>query len=120
MAKKQTRRSFLATSGKAAAAATVAAGFPAIVPASVFGSSSPSNRINVGAIGVGRISRGHDLPNILRYDIARVVAVCDLDANRVADGKKLVNDFYAKQTGKPYDGVTGYGNYRDLIANKDI
>jgi len=120
MAKTHTRRSFLAASGKAAAAATVAAGFPAIVPATVFGKASPGNRINVGAIGVGRISRGHDLPNILRYDIARVVAVCDLDANRVTDGRKLVNDFYAKQTGKPYDGVTGYANYRELLANKDI
>src|SRR5215471_5518793 len=120
MAKKHSRRSFLATAGRAAAATTVAAGFPAIVPATVFGKTSPSNRINVGAIGVGRISRGHDMPNILRYDIARIVAVCDLDANRVADGKKLVNDFYAKQTGKPYDGVTGYGQYRDLLASKDI
>src|SRR4029079_8388056 len=116
MTVRHTRRQFLGAAGTIAAVA----GFPAIVPATVFGKTSPSNRINVGAIGVGRISRGHDLPNILRYDIARVVAVCDLDANRVADGKKLVNDFYAKQTGKPYDGVTGYGNYRDLIANKDI
>ena len=54
------RRSFLKTSLGAAAAA----GFPTIVPSSVFGQLSPSNRINVGAIGVGRISRGHDLPGI--------------------------------------------------------
>jgi predicted dehydrogenase len=118
--KKQSRRSFLAAAGKAAAATTVAAGFPSIVPSSVFGKTAPSNRINVGAIGAGRISRGHDMPNILRYDMARIVAVCDLDANRVAEGKTFVNDFYAKQSGKPYDGVTGYGNYRDLLANKDI
>jgi hypothetical protein len=36
------------------------------------------------------------------------MAVCDLDAHRVEDGKKLINDVYAKKTGKPYDGVTGY------------
>ena len=36
------------------------------------------------------------------------------------DGKKLVNDFYAKKSGKPYDGVTGYANYHELLANKDI
>jgi hypothetical protein len=29
---------------------------PTIVPASVFGQNAPSNRINIGAIGVGRIS----------------------------------------------------------------
>jgi predicted dehydrogenase len=110
------RRTFLKTSLGAAAAA----GFPIIVPSSVFGQLSPSNRINIGAIGVGRISRGHDLPGIWKYDQANIMAVCDLDANRVEQGKKLINDFYSKKTGKPYDGVTGYHNYRELLANKDI
>ena len=30
--------------------------------------TAPSNRINVGAIGTGRISRGHDLPGIWQHD----------------------------------------------------
>ena len=110
------RRSFLKT-GLGAAAAV---GFPTIVPSSVLGQFAPSKRINIGAIGVGRISRGHDMPSILPYDHAKIMAVCDLDTNRVMDGKKFVNDFYATQTGKPYDGVTGYANYHDLLANKDI
>jgi predicted dehydrogenase len=110
------RRTFLKTSLGAAAAA----GFPTIVPASVFGQLAPSNRINVGAIGVGRISRGHDLPGIWKYDRANIMAVCDLDANRVELGKRLINDYYSKKTGKPYDGVTGYHHYRELLANKDI
>jgi len=110
------RRAFLKTSLGAAAAA----GFPTIVPSSVFGQLSPSNRINVGAIGVGRISRGHDLPGIWKYDQANIMAVCDLDANRVELGKTLINGYYAKKTGKAYDGVIGYHQYRDLLANKDI
>ncbi|HWW99161.1 MAG TPA: Gfo/Idh/MocA family oxidoreductase [Edaphobacter sp.] len=110
------RRTFLKTSLGAAAAA----GFPTIVPSSVFGQLSPSNRINVGAIGVGRISRGHDLPGIWKYDQANVMAVCDLDANRVELGKALINGYYSKKTGKPYDGVIGYHHYRELLANKDI
>jgi predicted dehydrogenase len=110
------RRRFLKTSLGAAAAA----GFPTIVPSSVFGQLSPSNRINVGAIGVGRISRGHDLPGIWKYDQANIMAVCDLDANRVELGKALINGYYSKKTGKPYDGVTGYHHYRELLANKDI
>ena len=110
------RRTFLKTSLGAAAAA----GFPTIVPASVFGQLSPSNRINVGAIGVGRISRGHDLPGIWKYDQANIMAVCDLDANRVELGKALINGYYSKKTGKPHDGVTGYHHYRELLANKDI
>jgi predicted dehydrogenase len=110
------RRGFLKTSMGAAAAI----GFPTIVPSSVLGEFSPSNRINVGAIGVGRISRGHDLPGIWQFDQARIMAVCDLDSNRVEEGKLLINEYYGKKTGKPYDGATGYHDYRELLANKDI
>jgi len=120
MPKSINRRRFLATAGKGMIASSVAAGFPAIVPASVFGATSPSNRINVGAIGTGRISRGHDLPGIWQHDIARIMAVCDLDSQRVEDARGLVNGYYAKKTGKPYDGVTTYASYRDLLANKDV
>ncbi len=112
----QTRRDFLKLS--AATAATI--GFPTIVPASVFGQTAPSNRINVGAIGVGRISRGHDLPGIWQFDQARIMAVCDLDAKRVEEAKTLINGYYSKKTAKPYDGVTGYHNYHELLANKDV
>jgi len=110
------RRTFLKTSLGAAAASSL----PTIVPSSVFGQLSPRHRINVGAIGVGRISRGHDLPGIWKYDQANIMAVCDLDANRVELGKALINGYYSKKTGKPYDGVTGYDHYRELLANKDI
>jgi predicted dehydrogenase len=110
------RRSFL----KMSAGAVAAAGFPAIVPSCVLGQKSPSNRINIGAIGVGRISRGHDLPEIWKYDQARIVAVCDLDSKRMEKGRELVNGYYARKTGKEYDGVTAYHDYRELLANKDI
>ena len=114
------RRDFLKTAGGGAIAAAAVAGFPAIVPASVLGPHAPGNRINIGAIGVGRISRGHDLPGVWKYDSARIVAVCDLDATRVEDAKRLVNGYYAKAAGQPYNGVTGYGDYRELLNNKDI
>jgi hypothetical protein len=52
-----------------------AAAFPAIVPASVFGQNAPSNRINVGAIGIGRISRIHDMPEVWKHADAHVMAV---------------------------------------------
>ena len=93
---------------------------PYIVPSSVFGKNAPSNRINVGAIGTGRISRIHDLPGVWRHDFAQVIAVCDLDAKRAEDGKKLVNDYYTKKNGSPYDGVKVYTDHRELINSKDI
>lgn len=115
------RRNFVKNSLKASAATTMAVtGFPTIVPASVIGKNAPSNKINIGAIGVGRISREHDMKETLPFDQARIMAVCDVDSKRLADGKKYVNDYYAAKTGKPYDGVTMYDDHRALLQNKDI
>src|SRR3984885_454309 len=110
------RRQFL----KRGTGGAAARGSPTREPDKVLGQLAPSKRINVGAIGVGRISRVHDMPGILQFDRARIMAVCDLDAHRVEDGKKFVNDFYTAKTGKSYEGVTGYANYHELLANKDI
>lgn len=116
-----TRRSFL----KASVSGAIAAGFPGIVPSSVFGATAPSNRINIGAIGVGRISRVHDMPGVLQYTgVAgrdnRIVAVCDLSAERVELGKQFVDEAYAKKLGKPYTGTKGYSDFRELLASKEI
>lgn len=119
--KRFNRRDFVKTSLKGGIATSLAlTGFPTILPATVFGKNAPSNKINIAAIGVGRISRDHDMAETLKYDHARIMAVCDLDSKRLADGKKYVNDFYSKKTGKSYDGVTMYGDHRELLLNKDI
>ena len=115
------RRSFLSSTVKAGIATGVTSlGFPTILPASVFGKNAPSNTLNIGAIGVGRISRDHDMAETLKYSNARIIAVCDLDKKRLADGKKYVNDYYSKKNGKPYDGVTMYDTHEELLKNKDI
>jgi predicted dehydrogenase len=100
--------------------AVAAIGFPAIVPSSVFGATAPSNRINIGAIGVGRISRIHDMVEIFKNDDAHIVAVCDLDTRRVKQGIELVDKKYADKAGKPYSGTRGYADHRELLADKDI
>lgn len=118
---KLSRRDFISKSAKGALLSSIAiSGVPTIVPASVFGKNAPSNRINIGAIGTGRISRIHDMPGVWRHDFAQIVAVCDVDTKRAADGKKLVNEYYTKKNGKPFDGVKEYHDFRELIANKDI
>lgn len=114
---KTTRREFFKKSLTAGLGLIVT---PTIVPASVFGPNAPSNRINIGAIGTGRISRDHDMPGVWKYDQARIIAVADLDAHRVADAKVLVENYYSKKLGKKYSGVTTYDNYMDLLANKDV
>jgi predicted dehydrogenase len=113
---KVSRRGFL----KGAAGAAAVAGFPTIVPSTVFGQMAPSERINVGAIGVGRISRGHDLPAIFKYDGAQVIAVCDLDTKRAQSGKVFVEEAYTKKLGKPYGPVKVYRSYHELLANPEI
>ncbi|MEQ9210908.1 MAG: Gfo/Idh/MocA family oxidoreductase, partial [Pseudomonadales bacterium] len=57
----------------------------------------------------------------LKYDQAKMIAVSDLDSNRMADGKKLVEEFYAKKTGKSKAvDVKMYGDYKEMLADKDI
>ena len=114
------RRQFIEKSAKAAALSSLALGFPSIVPAHVLGKYAPSNRINIGAIGTGRISRIHDLPGVWKHADAQIIAVCDLDKKRANDAQTLVNEYYTKQTGKPYSGVTVYNDYHALLQNKDI
>ena len=117
----KSRRTFLQNSLKASAVASLALnGFPSIVPSRVFGQKAPSNRINIGAIGNGRISRGHDMPGVWKYDIAQIIAVCDLDKKRAKDAESLVNRQYSNRTGTSFSGVKVYYDYRELLQNKDI
>lgn len=117
-----TRRNFMKSTTKGAIAASVAiTGFPSIVPASVLGKDAPSNKINVGQIGFGRIARSHDLPGTMRNDIARVIAVSDVDSKRLQQGKEWIEKYYAdKMERASYVDVKTYDDYRELLANKDI
>lgn len=106
---------------KAATGTVALAHFPTIVPASVFGKNAPSNKINIGQIGCGRIARTHDLAETFKYDVARIMAVADVDRNRLTGGKKLIEGWYAKKTGQAnYIDVKTYDDYHDLLANKGI
>lgn len=108
------RRSFIKKTSTTALLATL----PTIVPSSVFGKNAPSNRINVGQIGCGRIARDHDMPGTMQYETTQMMAVCDVDQNRLKDGKKLVDRYY-QEKGKKVD-TKMFDNYQELIANKDI
>jgi len=112
------RRKFLKNTVATTAGALI---IPTIVPSSVFGKNAPSNKINIGQIGCGRIARTHDMPGTLQHDAARMIAVSDLDSNRMEDGKKLVENFYKKKTGSNNAvDVKMYGDYKEMLLNKDI
>ena len=112
------RRKFI---GKTILGTTAIVGFPSIVPSNVLGKDAPSNKINIGQIGCGRIARSHDLPETIRHKKGNIMAVCDLDSNRTKDAKILVDKFYEEKTGKTnYNGTKMYDDHRELLLNKDI
>jgi myo-inositol 2-dehydrogenase / D-chiro-inositol 1-dehydrogenase len=116
--KRISRRDYLKTSIKGAAGLMV---LPHIVPASVLGKNAPSNRIQVGQIGFGRIAMTHDLPDTMRFDSAQVVAVCDVDRSRKEYGKQWIEKWYKEK--KPQTKaaeVKMYDDYREMLASKDI
>ncbi len=123
------RRHFLKNSGLAAASI----GIPSIVPSSVFGKFAPSNRINVGMIGLGRQGYGQNLqgsnltningrlPGLLDIAEAQVVAISDVDSWRMNKAKETINNHYGKETaGGKYKGCAAFTDFRELLARKDI
>ena len=107
------RRKFIKT---ASAMAAGAIGFPYIVSASALGKAgtvAPSNRIVMGAIGVGEQGNGV-LGNFLNQSDAQVVAVCDVDKGRRDRTVQHVDQHYQKK------GCAAYNDFRELLARDDI
>lgn len=109
------RRDFVRTLGAAAAVLAV----PNIIPSRLLGANSPSNRFRIGQIGCGRIARGHDMPGVFRSGMADIVALCDVDVRRVAEGKDLAEKFYRDASAVPPPMAT-YMDYREMLTRDDI
>ena len=94
------RRDFLKKSTVAAFALT-------IVPRHVLGGTgflAPSDQLTKGIIGVGGMGRGH-----IPYEDTRVLAMCDVDKTRLENAIALAGG-----------NVTGYHDFRELLARPDI
>ena len=75
-----------------------------------------NRRINVAVIGCGRISSHFEITCILnRPDVARIVAVCDLDRSRANFAKEKIEQAYA-------DGsvIRTYSDYKEVCACPDV
>ena len=116
------RRTFLKRSVAAAAATAFTA--PMIVPSSVFGADgavAPSNRITIGFIGTGRQCTYANIPGFMREPDAQCVAVCDVDAWRMENARKVIEDGYAKrEPSGVFEGCAPFHDFRELLARKDI
>lgn len=99
-------------------AAVGGAVFPAIIPARVLGAEAPSNRIQFGAIGCGRIARDADIPGALKAG-AVCVAVCDVDSRRAELGREFVEAWHRKNN-RPAATVEVFRDYREMLKRPDI
>jgi predicted dehydrogenase len=109
-----TRRTFL----KRAALAGVA---PLILPSAIRAANTPpGSKINLASIGVGIQGRGL-LNGFLGRDEVRVVAVCDVDSTRRNSAQQMVESHYAKASSAgTYKGCAAFGDFRELLARRDI
>jgi len=103
-----------------AAAAAVMAGFPTILPGSVFGKDAPSNRITIGLIGMGLQMSGHH-KSLLGRDNVQVLAVCDVSRTKREEARKKTESAYGrKTTSGSYAGCSAYNEYERIIERRDI
>jgi len=113
---KLTRRRFLG-----AAAAALAA--PCVIPSSALGAGgrpAPSHRVTVGCIGVGG-EGGRNLGCFLSQPDAQVVAVCEVDPQRLAAAKKRVEDQYAADMRSgAFKGCMATQDFREILDSPDI
>src|SRR2546425_460808 len=106
-----TRREFVKGSGVAAF------GMPMIVASRALGGQekpSPSERVTVGFIGVGKQNLGHLKHYAGRKDV-QVLAVCDVDTTRRENAKAVVEKKYGDKEKGDYKGCAAYNDFRELL-----
>lgn len=80
----------------------------------------PNGRINIGFVGVGIMGRGH-LQALLGNRGVQVVAVSDVHRGRRDDAVERVHREYAhERKAGTYRGCTAFGDFRELLARRDI
>lgn len=129
------RRQFL----KNAARSTAILSAPWIVPSSAFGKDgniAPSNRINMGCIGLGGQGT-YNMRAFMNNPEVQILALCDVNKGSndydmlyqfkdsttagLARAKEMVEEYYAtnSQSGK-FQGVHAYTDFRELLQRPDI
>ncbi|WKB81980.1 Gfo/Idh/MocA family oxidoreductase [Cellulophaga lytica] len=109
------RRGFITKTALATGAIT-------ILPRHIFGRGfvAPSDRVNIGFIGLGKQSRGL-ANNFVGVTNSQIVAACDVWSTKNEWFKGTVNKIYAdKRNQNSYNGVSTYTNYKELLNRNDI
>jgi predicted dehydrogenase len=106
------RREFLKKVGTATVGLSL---FPTIVKASVLGREGhvpPSDKITMILIGCGSMGRG-DLNQFINFNEIQAIAVCDVDDNRLAMGKKIVDEKYGNTDCRIYK------DFREILEKEN-
>lgn len=94
----------------------IVTGFPLVVPASALGrgaAAAPSDRIVMGAIGVGRQGSG-DMRGFLSNPDVRIRAICDVQQANRERSETLVNNRYGSKE------CVSYNDFREVLERPDI
>jgi predicted dehydrogenase len=107
------RRKFLGAASAAAAGAFL--GPYVLAPASrgAEGRPAPSERLALGAIGLGNQGMA-DLKEFLYRPQVQVLAVCDVDKNHLAGAKEAVDGRYSNKA------CLATADFREIVGRKDI
>src|ERR1700740_2416006 len=94
-----------------------------IVPRFVLGGKGfipPSDLINIGCIGTGKQAFGLK-QSFQDTKEVKIIAAADVYGSKLKQFASEVNQYYAAQASQSkYDGCAIYGDFRDLLARKDI
>ena len=97
--------------------ALAAGAFPTIVPSSVLGADAPSNKLQIGLIGLGRIGTTMDIGGLVaNQDLAMLTTICDVDSVRLANMKQLAE----KRYGRKMDHLKLEMDYRKVLDDPGI
>jgi len=107
---KMNRRKFITTTGAAIALPLI---LPGCASSAFTRRTNPSNRINLGVIGMGWQGPSNT-QSFLALQECQVVAACDIDAKHLQGALDMVNDHYGNKDCK------GYHDYKELLARDDI
>lgn len=108
--KNYSRKSFL----KKSAIAMAGAGLYSSLPLNLYGMMAPSDRVNIGVIGVGFGMAS--LSRMLKYPWVHCTALCDVDQERLNSQANRLKTNYPDNV----ENLELYTDFRRLLENQDI
>lgn len=93
-----------------------------IIPRHVLGRGfvAPSDRVNVGIIGLGKQIRGLGM-NFIKSEDWQVVACSDVWTTKMNWFKEIAETEYAKQKNtEDFKGIASYADYKELLSKSEI